>query len=141
MKDRLSKIITAEGLNPTLLANELGVQRSGVSHILSGRNNPSLDFLQKLLERFTKLNPEWVILGKGQMYKSNEIKVPDSATHTPVEKTPLSPTPPEKHKDLQVAESYNKIVTDAPKIKSQKSIEKIFIFYSDKTFATYLPEE
>ena len=78
MKDRLSKIISAEGLTPSTLADEIGVQRSGISHILSGRNYPSFDFMQKLLERFPKLNIEWLISGKGSMYKSNET-IPQDA--------------------------------------------------------------
>jgi len=146
MKERLSKIITSEGLNPTLLANELGVQRSGVTHILNGRNKPGFDFLQKLLERFPKLNAEWLILGKEPMYKTNE-SLRDLFTPQPaVEKAPPSPTLPEKpstpiKQHSASVETEKKIVAEEPPlVKSQKTIEKMTILYSDKTFAMYLPE-
>jgi len=142
MQDRLSKIITTEGLSPTLLANELGVQRSGVTHILNGRNKPSFDFLQKLLERFPKLNSEWLIMGKGSMYKTNEAPRGLFTPEPPVEKMMPSPTLPEKPKPSASVEPDKKIVSEesTPLVKSQKTIEKMTILYSDKTFAIYLPE-
>jgi len=138
MKERLSKIITVEGLTPSLLADELGVQRSGISHILSGRNYPSFDFLLKLFERFPKLNAEWLILGKGSMYKTD---ADNTELFLPVEKTPLSPTLPEKQPDLSYTGSnINAPPDDNVKIlPPEKTIEKMVILYSDKTFASYLP--
>jgi len=143
MKERLSKIIAAEGITSSLLAEELGVQRSGISHILSGRNYPSFDFLQKLLERFPKLNAEWLITGQGSMYKSSDTNKTD--LFLPVEKTPPSPTLPDKQPILSHTEDDRKtLLEDVPKYSPpkevKKTIEKMFIFYSDKTFATYLPE-
>ena len=137
MKERLSKIIAAEGLTPSLLADELSVQRSGISHILSGRNYPSFDFLQKLLERFPKLSAEWLILGQGSMYKL--IETDNSA---PVEKTHPSPTLPEKQPELSHTDDVKKTPPDdlSKILPNKKTIEKMFIFYSDKTFAIYLPE-
>ena len=149
MKDRLSKIITAEGLTPALLADKMGIQRSGISHILSGRNYPSFDFLQKLLVHFPKLNAEWLILGQGFMYKTTGAITPDmfSSSEPPktVEKTQLSPTIPEKRQDLPSADDDQKKLPDAalkvlPPSTDRKIIEKIFVFYCDKTFAAYFPE-
>lgn len=70
MKDRIAKILREEGMTAAKFAEEIGVQASGISHILSGRNNPSTDFLVKILERFRGINSEWLLLGKGNMYKS-----------------------------------------------------------------------
>jgi len=69
MKDRLMQLMELEQLNPSKFADMIGVQRSSVSHVLSGRNNPSFDFIQKTLTAFTGLNAEWLILGKGKMYE------------------------------------------------------------------------
>jgi len=69
MKDRISKILRLEGMTAAKLADEIGVQASGISHILSGRNNPSTDFLIKILDRFRGINAEWLLTGKGNMYK------------------------------------------------------------------------
>jgi transcriptional regulator with XRE-family HTH domain len=153
MKDRLSKIIASEGLNPALFAKEIGIQRATVSHVLNGRNNPGFDFIHNLLIRFPKLNAEWLITGQGPMYKSSTVAaVPNndsdlfsSPTQVPVEKKQNSPTLPEKSKDLPPAEDRKKRVPDEPQmivppVESQKTIEKIVFFYSDKTFATYQPE-
>ena len=145
MKERLLKVITSEGLTPSLLADELGVQRSGISHILSGRNYPSFDFLQKLLVRFPKLNAEWLILGHGSIYKSAIAEIPDLFPQSePVEKTPESPAP-ENLPDLSFRESHQKKNPDlapeiSPPTESKKTIEKMIFIYSDKTFSTYLPE-
>lgn len=69
MKDRLVQLLDLEQLSPSKFADIIGVQRSSVSHVLSGRNKPSFDFLQKTLKAFPGLNAEWLILGKGTMYE------------------------------------------------------------------------
>jgi transcriptional regulator with XRE-family HTH domain len=72
MKDQLNKLMEAEGLSPAKFADEIGVQRSSISHILSGRNKPSYDFLIKILNRFKGINAEWLLTGKGNMIKGLE---------------------------------------------------------------------
>jgi transcriptional regulator with XRE-family HTH domain len=69
MEDRLLKLLDTEQLSSAKFADAIGVQRSSVSHILSGRNKPSFDFLQKTLKAFPMLNAEWLILGEGDMYE------------------------------------------------------------------------
>jgi transcriptional regulator with XRE-family HTH domain len=69
MKERIRTLVNALNLNAGQFADEIGVQKSGMSHILSGRNNPSLDFVQKILDRFPNVNIEWLILGKGPTFK------------------------------------------------------------------------
>lgn len=58
-----------EGLSPSQFADKLGVQRSGVSHLLSGRNKPSFEFINKMLVTFPKINPDWLITGNGKAYR------------------------------------------------------------------------
>lgn len=72
MNRRLQQFLELENLTPARLADILGVQRSGMSHILSGRNKPGYDFIYKLLTKFPELNAEWFITGKGKPYKKNE---------------------------------------------------------------------
>ncbi|OJV18144.1 MAG: hypothetical protein BGO30_04135 [Bacteroidetes bacterium 41-46] len=69
MKGRLQQFLEVEQLSPARLSEIMGIQRSGLSHILSGRNKPGFDFIQKLLVKFPALNAEWLITGKGKMYK------------------------------------------------------------------------
>ncbi|MDT8432164.1 MAG: helix-turn-helix transcriptional regulator [Bacteroidales bacterium] len=69
MEDRLLKFLDTEQLSSSKFADVIGVQRSSVSHILTGRNKPSFDFLQKTLKAFPMLNADWLILGEGDMYE------------------------------------------------------------------------
>ncbi|HPD96056.1 MAG: helix-turn-helix transcriptional regulator [Bacteroidales bacterium] len=69
MEGRLQKLLIAEKLTPAKLADTLGVQRSAISHILSGRNKPSFDLLQRLNNKFPRISIEWLLSGKGNMYK------------------------------------------------------------------------
>ncbi|MCM1532405.1 MAG: helix-turn-helix domain-containing protein [Bacteroides sp.] len=68
MIKRIELIIQSQNLTPSQFADRIGIQRSGLSHILSGRNNPSLDFVQKVLVAFPDLSPAWFLQGKGRMY-------------------------------------------------------------------------
>ena len=72
IKDRILRILTSENLSSSKFAEIVGVQRSSISHILSGRNKPSLDFLQKILSNFPTINGDWLIIGKGEMFKNNK---------------------------------------------------------------------
>jgi len=69
MEDRLLKLLDSEQLSSSRFADVIGVQRSSVSHIISGRNKPSFDFIQKTLNAFPMLNADWLLLGKGGMYR------------------------------------------------------------------------
>ena len=72
MKDRISLLIKAKNLTAAQFADEIGVQKSSISHILSGRNNASLDFIQKILLSYPEVNIDWLMFGKGPIFKSNE---------------------------------------------------------------------
>jgi len=69
MKERIAEIIKKENLTSLKFANSIGVQPSAISHILSGRNNPSMDVMQKILNNFSTINSDWLILGAGAMYR------------------------------------------------------------------------
>ena len=68
---RLEMLLKMEELSPNQFAEELGIQRSGLTHLLKGRNNPSYDFISKLISRFQNFNIEWLISGKGKPYKDS----------------------------------------------------------------------
>jgi transcriptional regulator with XRE-family HTH domain len=141
MKDRIIKFLKQENLTATKFADEIGVQRSSVSHILSGRNNPSFEFIQKILTRYKTLNAEWLILGNGSMYKKHEQAdlFASVATLSPPKtiETNLVQKPVEKTSSPE----FDKNIAPAPdsKISVSPIIEKILIFYSDKTFEEYFP--
>ena len=70
MNRRLSQFLQAENLTQTQLADTLSVARGSVSHILAGRNKPGYDFIVSLARQFPNLNLEWLIAGKGTMFRA-----------------------------------------------------------------------
>src|SRR3989339_1675522 len=142
MKDRISRFLKEEGISPAKFADILNVQRSSISHYLSGRNNPSLDFIQKILSKFKYINPEWLLLGKGDMYRQGFSDILRThATEISLDAPQISP-PLEfnfQHSDtvsteiIEPEKAKNEDKSDYVSDK-QKNIEKIVVFYSDQTF-------
>jgi len=83
--ERLLKVQKYYGLSATALADKIGVQRSGISHLLSGRNKPSLDFVLKLTSIFPEVNLQWLLKGEGNFpteQNSNTISNPITKQHS-----------------------------------------------------------
>lgn len=74
LNERIAEIIVYSKLSASEFADEIEVQRSNISHITSGRNKPSLDFLMKIKERFPELQWDWLILGQGEMISKPEVE-------------------------------------------------------------------
>ena len=70
MKDRIRLIMESEQLTPSAFADKLQLGRAVISHILNGRNNPSLDVVARILSNMNNINPDWLITGNGSMYKT-----------------------------------------------------------------------
>ena len=79
MKEKLQQLMKSEGLTSSRMAEILGIQPSGISHILAGRNKPGFDLLQKILRRFPRVNPDWLLLDSEQMYRTEN---PESSSST-----------------------------------------------------------
>lgn len=73
LRNRIEELINSEKLSYTQFARKIGIQGTIISHIMNGRNKPSLDVVQKILTNFKNVNYEWLISGVGDMYK-NEVK-------------------------------------------------------------------
>ncbi len=78
MKERILKILEKNKLSSAQFAELIGVQRSSISHILSGRNKPSYDFLVKIIEHFDDIDAQWLLTGKGNMSKIQRKPAPYS---------------------------------------------------------------
>ncbi len=129
---RLQKVIDYYGESASSFAEKIGVQRSSISHILSGRNKPSLDFVLKILEAFPEVELYWLLNGKGTFPKSD----PDLfSTPTPtVQESQKSLDNNNETKPIDVA---TPILNHLKNEDNNKSIERIVIFYSDGTFKNY----
>jgi len=110
--NRLKKILNYHQLTASLFADKIGVQRSSISHILSGRNKPSLDFILKVTNTFTDVDIYWLLNGKGEFPKeqglTNKVFSPNESS---------------------IVESSNS--------KSSKKMNRIVVFYEDGTFEEY----
>ncbi|MCA1757460.1 MAG: helix-turn-helix domain-containing protein [Bacteroidales bacterium] len=71
MKERIIAFLETINLGSSQFAGEIGVQPSGISHIVSGRNNPSLDFVLKVLNRYPDLSSDWLLFGRGEMFRDS----------------------------------------------------------------------
>ncbi|MFN8255097.1 MAG: helix-turn-helix transcriptional regulator [Bacteroidales bacterium] len=134
IKDRILRFLTRQQLSSARFADIIGVQRSSISHILSGRNNPSLDFLQKVLLNFPKLNAEWLVLGKGEMFTENS----QSQLNFDLSKESQSVVAP------AVSESQTRnAITHEETVKESRPrlIKKVVVFYDDNTFEELKPKK
>lgn len=111
MNRRLLQFIQAENLTQTQFADTLSVARGSVSHILAGRNKPGYDFLESLLLHFPRLNLEWLLTGKGRMYK-----------------------------DASAVEEDGGIDLFPAAMPSGRDVERIVVFYSDNSYQEFHPE-
>jgi plasmid maintenance system antidote protein VapI len=136
-----------ENISATMLADEIGVQRSSISHILSGRNNPSYDFIYKMIKKYDHINSEWLITGRGEMYKKAE-----DLNHMSVkEETNLTE---HMNKESVISKDDHMVDTDSKRQRIEVSemskekqftnvnkIEKIVYFYKNGTFKEFNPSE
>jgi len=128
--DRLQKLLEHYDLSASGFATTIGVQRSSISHVLSGRNKPSLDFVMKLLHHFNEVSIEWLIDGKGSFPKS-EI------TPTPIQK-PEEKTTPILSQEKETVKTLPPIISELTSKKNgDKEITKIIVLYSDGSFEAF----
>ena len=141
LNSRVQKIINYSELSSSEVADEIGVQRSNISHVLSGRNKPSLDFLMKIKDRFPEIQWEWLIEGKGAMIFSDEETASTPSTYL-LEESKINDDEPiitglfsipsqemdentkqeEEKSEISEPIQYNNIVENTPEISENKSI-------------------
>jgi transcriptional regulator with XRE-family HTH domain len=143
MKERLLEFLKSENKSSAQLAEEIGVQPSGISHILSGRNNPSLDFVLKMLEKYHFLSTDWLLFGKGTMYREtkmqslfDEVDAPDRK-HYGEEQSRVTEIKQSVEKPAEKVHSDTEISPE--EVKSKSSIVRIIMFYDDSSFSEYIP--
>ena len=148
---RLEILLDYYSLNASAFADKIGVQRSSLSHLLSGRNKPSLDFILKILDVFPDVDLYWILNGKGS-FPENSVEEKNGFI---AEKKISAPTPITQNQiagnlfsssEIPVAKNIiensktilNENTTISP---SSNEIDKIVIFYKNGTFKDYKPSE
>jgi len=156
-KERIEKIMLKEEMNSAIFAAEIGIQGSTLSHILNGRNNPSLDVLKKILNRFRTVSSDWLILGVGSMYRvekqsqtptlfdslDENISKSDILESNSIEKK-IPDTSTFQQKTMPVQEMPVQTPVETPHSafiplieQSSKAIRKIIVYYTDNTFQEF----
>lgn len=131
-KERLERLMEYEHITPTQFADRIGIQRSTLSHIMKGRNAPSLDVLQKTLNVFRSVNTDWLILGVGPMYRTASNSQQTLFDIKPeIEKKELETENIVVNENKEATKQSNK---EQEVCKVCKTITKVVVFYSDNTF-------
>lgn len=157
-KERIEKIMLKEEMNSAVFAAEIGIQGSTLSHILNGRNNPSLEVLKKILNRFRTISSDWLILGIGSMYRvekqpqtltlfdtldENVTKSNTSNSNTVEKNIPATAVIQQKTMPAQEIPVQTPAETSQvpfiPRIEpTPKSVRKIIVYYTDNTFQEFM---
>ncbi|MBF6598533.1 MAG: helix-turn-helix transcriptional regulator [Fermentimonas sp.] len=148
MKDRIRLIMEKENLTPAKFADSLDINRAVISHILNGRNNPSLDVVTKILEVMDYINPEWLISGIGNIYKNGvktetQHKEPD-LFHQEHENYDQRAEKIKQSQGFEFKDTPNESQASDNKLykvaeKCDKKITQIIIYYNDNTFEKFTP--
>lgn len=128
------QILKKENISYAKFADIIDVQRSSISHILSGRNKPSFDFIQKILIHFPKINAEWLITGNGNMYKQSRAEN-DLFSETDISHDAKKQPENKIEKQHQTPEN----IATGTKVTNVNNVKKIVILYHDNSFEEYIP--
>jgi len=145
MKERLLEFLKRENKSSAQLAEEIGVQASGISHILSGRNNPSLDFVLKMLEKYQFLSTEWLLFGKGSMYIEARMQnLFDNDVADTTENDRMRNRNQQTRNDIDFQDVIkDKLIKDSVQsdYKATSDVVKIVWFYENNSFEEFFPKK
>lgn len=156
MKDRIKLIMDNEHLTPSAFADKLQLGRAVISHILNGRNNPSLDVVSRILSKMDYIDSDWLLTGNGKMYKTDNREKSHLTTTTIPVNSNLQPdlffqNEISQSSDKSESEYRKEIIVEKPQkveediVKQsviyqkapERKVTKIIIYYSDNTFETF----
>ncbi len=142
LNDKIKQILVDKSISPSHFADEIGVQRSSISHILAGRNKPSLDIVQKIIRRYPDLGMDWI-------WEDEEFPPVDLNQKAYDSRTYPQATPANGHvaygsdfngkRNAMPSPVQTNLTAQELPPTLEKSIERILIFYSDGTFKQYTP--
>jgi transcriptional regulator with XRE-family HTH domain len=166
---RIIHLLQDKKMSATQFSEAIGIQRAAMSHITSGRNNPSADVITKIIDRFEDINPRWLLTGKGTMKVLPDRPPDDRQSVSEIEKEKgVSPsgretdlfqtntsagdviqTATQRHDEKRRPETVNQADNNSKivekeiyiyKDKPSKAIDKLIIFYSDHSYETFIYE-
>lgn len=152
MNTRLKQFLDAENISQSQFADTIKVVRASVSHVLSGRNNPSYEFIRAIMNSYPELNIEWLMLGKGKMYKSAPTEVPPTPAQPQIQSlfyddedlfdspksTAQESNIPAQQRESKVSTQSSTNINTLSEVKQstvkQRNIVKIIVMFDDGTF-------
>lgn len=149
MREKLEIIRTNEQMNASELAKKLGVEASAISHIRSGRNKPSFDFVVKILAAFPHINPDWLLLDKGSYRRENLPPTEPVSGEVSLDSATLFDAPSagsdqsENIASMEPQTIDRNITNEFSHIGNNpgKIVERVIVLYSDKSFDSYYPSK
>lgn len=157
MINRINLVLQAKNITARQFAEEIGIQPSGMSHILSGRNNPSLEFIKRVITRYPEISMDWLVNGTGEMMRSanraTTSPTPSTNPYTSAETNAndLFSQPEEEFEqennnianepEQQEYTPTSMMPKEIPPAKDHhgRAIKRIILFYDDNTFESYEP--
>lgn len=152
IKDRIKIIMERENMASGAFAESITIQQSTLSHILNGRNNPSLDVIMKVHQKYNYINLEWLLYGKGNMMEENHLTIGNTPDFLPslFDENPINssrePADAENRKEmaLKTATTPQKDSVKQEVIymeRPPRKITEIRIFFDDNTYETFKGEK
>ncbi len=144
LNNTIKSFIVAKNLSPSKFADEIGVQRSSISHILSGRNKPSLDIVQKIIRRYPEIGTDWLL---EEPPAPEPVRQPVAASATNGNGSAGQPAPRDNapippyvhHQEEPEPYEPDPVSSTAASVPSERQIIKVLVFYSDGTFGEFSP--
>jgi transcriptional regulator with XRE-family HTH domain len=132
IQERLQLVMKMNNLNASQFADRIGVQRSSISHMLTGRNKPSLDLIQKTLAHFPRVNADWLLTGK--VKEQEEETTLKSLTSLVKEEDP-------EFNNVKVKPENKNLQTEFSTPANESEIEKIIWFFKDGSYRIFSPSK
>jgi len=144
MREKLQKLMASEQLTASRFAELLGIQPSGVTHLLGGRNKPSFDLVQKILRRFPHINPDWLLLDSEQMYRADAELTNDQPNQTSneVAETPVNVEKISAAQNTIISEGSTSANNSIERLATigavnRKNVKRVIVLFDDHTFESF----
>ena len=140
MVNRINLILRAKNITARQFAEEIGIQPSGMSHILCGRNNPSLEFVTKVIRRYPEIDANWLLLGKGEMFAGRaetRERGPEYGERMVENGAQL-----DLISDMNQVDNYDVMPGEEPMVDEApagRRVVKMVFVYDDHTFSEFSP--
>lgn len=150
MNNRLEQFLSAENISQSQFADVLGVARASISHIIAGRNKPGYEFICNIMRCYPALNIEWLLLGKGKMYKTSKEELQDNTAQPLVNnEIPYEEEPepklfqedkeepevkPKAKESTQINVPEHAVTPSASAASTERRILKVIALYDDLTW-------